>query len=152
MDYDRLGYADRDAQMKAFPPHFELAEKTGLPMYLHNRNTQGDFVEILRRNRDRFSKGVVHSFTGDAEELRSLLDMDLFIGINGCSLKTQQNCEVAATVPLDRILLETDCPYCEIRKTHFSHKYVKTQFDSKKKERHDISCMVRGRNEPCTIM
>jgi TatD DNase family protein len=71
-----------------FPPHFDLAEEYKLPMYLHSRNTKGDFTRIVRENRHRFSTGVVHSFTGDLEELNDLIAMDLFIGVNGCSLKT----------------------------------------------------------------
>lgn len=55
---------------RVFPPHFELAQKHGLPMYLHSRSTQGDFARIVRENRHKFSTGVVHSFTGDAEELK----------------------------------------------------------------------------------
>ena len=63
---------------------------------------------------------MVHSFTGTADELQELLDMDLYIGLNGCSLKTQENCEVAKRVPLDKLMIETDCPYCDIRNSHFS--------------------------------
>jgi TatD DNase family protein len=74
--------------MAVFPPHFELAERTGLPMYLHSRSTGGDFNRIIRENRHRFSGGVVHSFTGTAEELQEILALDLYVGINGCSLKT----------------------------------------------------------------
>lgn len=50
---------------RVFPPHFDLAERHGLPMYLHSRSTQGDFARIVRENRHKFSTGVVHSFTGD---------------------------------------------------------------------------------------
>lgn len=73
----------------AFEPHFELAEKFRLHMYLHSRNCEEDFIAILSKNRERFTIGVVHSFTGTKTELKALLDMDLFIGINGCSLRTK---------------------------------------------------------------
>ncbi len=68
--------------------HFDLAEKYKLPMYLHNRNTGNDFFEIVEKNRKRFEKGLVHSFTGTEEELLKILDLGLLIGINGCSMKT----------------------------------------------------------------
>jgi TatD DNase family protein len=69
LDYDRFNYADKETQLAVFPPHFDLAEETGLPMYLHCRATEGDFMRIVRENRHRFNGGVVHSFTGTAEEL-----------------------------------------------------------------------------------
>ena len=93
-------------------------------MYLHSRNCKDDFVNIVSKNRDRFPGGVVHSFTGCKEELEYLLDMDLYIGVNGCSLKTEENLEVTKLIPLDRIMLETDSPYCEIRNTHASRKFL----------------------------
>ena len=103
---------------QVFPAHFDLAQRYGLPMYLHSRNTAGDFartapasspsaIGIVKENRSKFSSGVVHSFTGDEEELHALLAMDLYIGVNGCSLKTKENLEIAKQVPLDRIMLET---------------------------------------------
>ena len=111
LDYDRFNFADKETQHKVFPFHFDLAEQYNLPMYLHSRSTQGDFVDIVKQNRDKFPTGVVHSFTGDEEELQQLLDLDLFIGINGCSMKTEENCKIVKQVPLEKIMLETDCPY-----------------------------------------
>ncbi len=57
-------------------------------MYLHSRNCKDDFLSILKQNRHKFSTGVVHSYTGDSEELEELLKMGLYIGVNGCSFKT----------------------------------------------------------------
>ncbi len=57
-------------------------------MYLHNRNTGDDFYEIVKKNRGRFTTGVVHSFTGGLEEVKQIVELDLYIGINGCSFKT----------------------------------------------------------------
>ena len=95
-------------------------------MYLHSRSTKGDFSRIVKENRHKFSTGVVHSFTGDIEEMKELVDMGLYIGVNGCSLKTEENLEMVKKIPLERIMLETDCPYCDIRNSHASSKYVKT--------------------------
>lgn len=81
-------------------------------MYLHNRNTGDDFYNIVKENRHRFSTGVVHSFTGTADEVKRIVELDLYIGVNGCSLKTQENIDTLKTIPLDRIMLETDSPYC----------------------------------------
>jgi TatD DNase family protein len=152
LDYDRLHFSSKESQLKAFAPHFELAESTGLPMYLHNRNTGNDFLSIVRNNRGKFSTGVVHSFTGTLEELHDLLALDLFIGVNGCSLKTEENVEVVRQIPLERMMIETDCPYCEIRKTSPAYQYVRTTFQFKDKAKYSSEFLVRGRNEPCTIV
>ena len=76
-------------------------------MYLHNRNTGGDFVKIIKENRHRFSTGVVHSYTDSLEEMKQLLDLDLYIGVNGCSLKKPENIEFIKHIPIDKIMLET---------------------------------------------
>ena len=54
--------------------------------------------------------------------------MDLYIGVNGCSLKTKENVEIVKKIPLDKIMLETDCPYCEVRNTHACSSDIKTKF------------------------
>lgn len=74
---------------------------------------------------ERLEKGgVVHSFTGTGEEMRELMDLGLYIGINGCSFKTAENCEVVKEVHLDRLMLETDGPWCEVRPSHEGWKYL----------------------------
>lgn len=96
-------------------------------MYLHSRATGNEFVDIVRANRSRFPGGVVHSFTGTMDEMQQILDLDLFIGINGCSLKTEENLDVVRAIPMERMMVETDCPYCDIRNTHASAKFVQTK-------------------------
>jgi TatD DNase family protein len=152
LDYDRLHFADKESQLKAFPMHFDLAQATGLPLYLHSRNTNGDFTRIVRENRHKFSEGVVHSFTGDVGEMREILELGLYIGINGCSMKTAENVEVVRQVPIEKMMIETDCPYCEIRKSSPAFGFIRTQFSYKAKEKYDAGFLVRGRNEPCTIV
>jgi TatD DNase family protein len=152
LDYDRLHFSPLDIQLKYFSPHFELAERTGLPMYLHSRNTEDDFYKITKENRHKFSNGVVHSFTESEEVLQQYLSLDLYIGINGCSLKTEENLNVVRKIPFDRIMLETDAPYCDIRNTHASYKYIKTSFDRIKKEKMKKGLICKDRNEPCMIM
>jgi len=138
-----------------FAPHFDLAEKHKLPMYLHSRNTGDDFYNIVKENRHKFSTGVVHSFTGTIEEMNKLLDLGLYIGINGCSMKTEDLCEMVKAVPMERMMVETDCPYCDIRNTHAGAQYIKTKFPRIAKEKFkgdEEFTIVRDRNEPCTIV
>jgi TatD DNase family protein len=154
LDYDRLEFCSKEIQLKQFQQHFEIAEATGLPMFLHNRNTGGDFVDLIRKNRHRFKSGVVHSFTGNSDELDQLLAMDLYIGVNGCSLKTAENLDVVRRIPLNRLQLETDCPWCDLRRTHASHEYVKTQWPAVDAAKNPLSLdkTVKSRNEPCHLV
>lgn len=62
------------------------------------------------------------------------------------------NVQVASTLPLDRLLLETDAPWCEIRPSHASHALVASEWPAKDKKRHDPRCTVKGRNEPCKLL
>lgn len=77
---------------------------------------------------------MVHSFTGTAEEMAELMDLGLFIGLNGCSFKTAENCEVAKAVRLDRLMLETDGPWCEVRPSHEGWKYL-VEMEKRERER-----------------
>lgn len=151
LDYDRLHFCEKDVQLKYFEQQFELCEKLKLPLFLHDRNTGSDLFEILQRNRDKWTTGVVHSFTGSLDDAERLLSMDgIFIGINGCSLKTQENLDVVKQLPLERLMLETDAPWCQIRGTHASNTFVQTRITAKK--RFEMGHAYKSRNEPCYIV
>lgn len=151
-DPDRLKFCPRETQEKYFESQLGLSETLKLPLFLHNRDSTEAFVEILKRNRSKWTKGVAHSFTGTKEELRTLLDVEgLYIGLNGCSLKTAENLEVAKEVPLDRLMLESDAPYCDIRRTHAGYIHVAKDMEGTqgtKKEKFEPGKPVRERNEP----
>ncbi|KAJ1567848.1 TatD DNase, partial [Nowakowskiella sp. JEL0078] len=147
LDYDRLEFCPKYIQKKYFLQQFELAELTGLPMFLHNRNTSGDFIQIVRENRQRFSNGVSHSFTGSLNEALELCNLNIFIGINGCSLKTEDNLEVVSKIPAEWLMLETDSPWCDIRPSHASFKYLSAPSDVWKKK-YIAGELFKGRNEP----
>ncbi|KAI7871443.1 hypothetical protein BDF14DRAFT_1045686 [Spinellus fusiger] len=160
LDYDRLMFCPKDIQKIYFEKQFDLAEKTKLPMFLHSRNTGNDFYDMVKANRHRFTGGVVHSFTGSLEEMKSLVELGLYIGVNGCSLKTQANIEVVKQIPIERLMLETDGPWCDIRPTHASYSHLKdTPAEemklyappSKKKEKFEMGYTVKSRNEPCAM-
>jgi len=86
------------------------------------------------------------------EEAADYLDQGLYVGITGCSLKTKDNIEVMKTIPSEKLLLETDAPWCDIRPTHAGFKHVKTKFESRKKEKWENGLCVKGRNEPANII
>lgn len=152
LDYDRIQFCPKETQKKYFELQLKLVEKSKLPLFLHCRNAHADLIEILTRHKDSLYGGVVHSFDGTLEEAKEVLNLGYYIGINGCSLKTAENLEVVKQLPKDRLLLETDCPYCEVRPSHASSRYVETTFTSVKKEKWNTENMIKGRNEPVTIV
>jgi len=155
LDYDRLQFCSKETQIIGFEKQLDLASRYTLPLFLHNRNTNGDFIKIIRENRHKIKgSGVVHSFDGNLEEMHELIELGLYIGINGCSLKTEENLNVVREIPLDKLLLETDCPWCGIKQTHAGFKHVKTLNDPslyKKREKFEPYYFVKDRNEPSMI-
>jgi len=152
LDYDRLNFCPKETQKKYFELQLTLAESTGLPLFLHCRNAAHDLIELLVKHKDKVKAGgVVHSFDGTLENACKFIQMGFFIGLNGCSLKTAENLEVVKEIPIDKILLETDAPWCEIKNTHAGKQHIQTKFDAVKKEKWKKDCLVKGRNEPCCI-
>jgi TatD DNase family protein len=131
LDYDRLHYCSKSLQLHSFAAQLDVAASLDpqLPLFLHSRAAHADFVALLKSAfGDGLEKlqrgGVVHSFTGTVEEMRELVGLGLHIGINGCSLKTVENCDVVREIPLDKLMLETDGPWCEVRPSHEGYKYL----------------------------
>eukprot|EP01107_Rhizomastix_libera_P012649 TRINITY_DN3221_c0_g1_i1.p1 TRINITY_DN3221_c0_g1~~TRINITY_DN3221_c0_g1_i1.p1 ORF type:complete len:317 (-),score=64.16 TRINITY_DN3221_c0_g1_i1:27-977(-) len=155
LDFDRTHFCPAEIQKKYFPLHFTLSEKFDLPLFLHLRNAFTDFREIIHEHRDIISRGaVVHSFDGSLDELKQLLHMGFYIGINGCSLKSEENLSVASQIPLERLMLETDAPFCGIRPSHAGYKYlsrcaIDEYGESKKLTKGKL---LKSRNEPCCIV
>ncbi|XP_077545029.1 deoxyribonuclease TATDN1-like isoform X3 [Haemaphysalis longicornis] len=152
-DYERLHFCDKATQQRFFELQLRLVQPCGgLPLFLHCRRAGADMLNILRRNRTLFNGGVVHSFTDSREDAASFLELGLHISLNGCSLKTAENLDVAASIPGDRLVIGTDSPWCEIRPKHAGAKYVRTSFPTKKKEQFQPGFMVSGRNEPAKLV
>lgn len=151
LDYDRVEYCPVPKQRDYFELQFELAKESGLPMFLHMRAAANDFIDIVKRNRHKFGQGVVHSFTDSWGTAQKLLELGLFIGINGCSLKTEMGVEVVRRLPMDRLMVESDAPWCEMRTSHAGTTYARGyKLDNAvDKGKHDPGLMVKGRNEPC---
>jgi TatD DNase family protein len=126
-----------------------------LPLFLHNRNVGQDLLLELKRQKDispHMLRGVVHSFDDTLELAQEFINLGFYIGLNGCSLKTEANLKVVRALPLSSILLETDCPYCEIKATHAGFKYVKTYFEKNAEKKFVMGTGVKGRNEPNQII
>jgi len=97
----------KQKQKEVFIQQLELAEELNLPMILHCRMAHNDVLEILSKSKN---VGVVHCFTGNWEEAQKYLDLGFYLGINGIIFKFDID-EVIKKAPLDKLLLETDCPY-----------------------------------------
>lgn len=112
LDYDRLFLTGKEQQLKYFEAQFDIAVQVQLPLFLHSRAASEDFERLLAARLDQLpKKGLVHSFTGTMEEMKRLVALGLDIGINGCSMKTEENLEVVKCVPLERLQIETDGPW-----------------------------------------
>ncbi|XP_065206695.1 deoxyribonuclease TATDN1 [Planococcus citri] len=151
LDYDRLEFCPAEIQKKYFLHQLNISKEFNLPLFLHMRACDEDFIQYLE-NEDGNIRGVVHSFDGDVNALNRLLKIGLHIGINGCSMKKDDNLSVIKQIPKDKLLIETDSPWCDIRPSHASFTHVKTTFPSVKREKWNENSMVKSRNEPCNIV
>jgi TatD DNase family protein len=107
-------YSPFDVQQDYFDRHLRLAQARGLPFVVHTRESDADVVAMLREARQRGPlRGVMHSFTGSAETAAECLGLGLYISFAGMVTfkKSADLRAVAATVPDERILIETDSPY-----------------------------------------
>ncbi len=109
LDYHYDGF-DREKQIEVFEKQLTLAGELKLPVIVHSRDASEDTLDILKKYR---TSGVLHCFSGSAETAREVVKLGMYIGFTG--VLTFKNAKKALraieAVPLDRIILETDCPY-----------------------------------------
>src|SRR5665647_1910586 len=120
LDYFRLGersIADMAWQRERFRTHIRAARQLALPLVIHTRSASSDTLAILREEGEDGTPGsaggVFHCFTETAEVARAALDLGFYISFSGIlTFKNARDlCDVAAFVPTDRMLIETDSPY-----------------------------------------
>ena len=101
----------REIQLKAFRMQMELARELNLPVIVHEREAHEDGMAVIREFPE--VTGVFHCYSGSAEMARQLVNMGWYIGFTGVLTfkNARKAVEVAASIPLERIVLETDCPY-----------------------------------------
>ena len=101
----------REIQLKAFRMQMELARELNLPVIVHEREAHEDGMAVIREFPE--VTGVFHCYSGSAEMARQLVNMGWYIGFTGVLTfkNARKAVEVASSIPLDRIVLETDCPY-----------------------------------------
>jgi TatD DNase family protein len=109
--YDK---SDRTAQRERFQAHIDAARETGLPLVVHTREAEDDTAKMLERaDGEGGVTGVLHCFTGSAQLACKALDLGFFISLSGIvTFKNAQELQqTAKTIPLDRLLVETDSPF-----------------------------------------
>lgn len=100
----------KDIQTEVFIRQLELAKKLDLPVIMHDREAHGDMMSIVKQYQP---KGVMHCFSGSCEDARILCKMGIYIGFTGVITfsNARKTREVAAEIPLELMLIETDAPY-----------------------------------------
>jgi len=113
LDYFR-NISPPEIQRESFQMHIEIAKELKLPLFLHQRDGHNDFIQIIKENLDNFPKFVVHCFTGTQKELDDYLELGAYIGLTGWICDAKRNIDLRQSIkniPIDRMMLETDCPY-----------------------------------------
>ena len=100
----------KSQQKEMFENQIILAKELNLPIIVHDREAHNDTLEILKKHKP---KGVLHCFSGSVETAKEVLKLGMYIGLGGAVTfkNARKAVEVAEMLPLDRLLLETDCPY-----------------------------------------
>lgn len=109
LDY-HYDFAPRVVQQKVFEEQLLLAQELDMPVIIHSREATEDTLKLLNKY---MPKGVVHCFTGSAQTAKEVLQLGMYIGFTGVVTfkNARKTLEVIDNTPLDRLLLETDCPY-----------------------------------------
>ncbi|MFY4777216.1 TatD family hydrolase [Metabacillus sp. RGM 3146] len=103
----------KDVQKEVFKKQIALAKEVKLPIIIHNRDATADVLEILQSEGAEEVGGIMHCFTGSIEIAMQCIDMNFYISLGGpvTFKNAKKPKEVAAEVPMERLLIETDCPY-----------------------------------------
>ena len=111
-------HSPRDQQKESFRRHIQLAKETGKPLIIHDRDAHDDVVQIMREENAHEAGGVLHCFSGDLEMARKCVEMGFYISFAGPLTYPKNDVlrSIAAALPVDVMLVETDCPYLSPQK------------------------------------
>ncbi|MBI5327634.1 MAG: YchF/TatD family DNA exonuclease [Deltaproteobacteria bacterium] len=112
LDY-HYEHSPRDVQKAVFARQIQIARELNLPLTIHSREAQNDTLDMLAQEGVRDIGGVLHCFSGSYEMAKKCLDMGLYLSFTGVVTfpKAANVHEVVKKIPIERMLLETDCPY-----------------------------------------
>ncbi|MGS2780273.1 TatD family hydrolase [Robertmurraya sp. GLU-23] len=103
----------KDVQQDVFRKQIQLAKKLKLPIVIHNREATADIVTILKEEKAAEVGGIMHCFSGSVEVAKECVEMNFYISLGGpvTFKNAKKPKEVAQEIPLNKLLIETDCPY-----------------------------------------
>lgn len=104
---------ERELQKKWFARQLELANEVNKPVIIHSRDACADTIDILKNGHAQDIGGIIHCYSYSKETVKTFYDMNFYFGIGGVLTfkNARKLVEAAEVIPLDRIVLETDCPY-----------------------------------------
>ncbi|WP_312643291.1 TatD family hydrolase [Hydrogenoanaerobacterium sp.] len=110
LDYYYDDASPRDVQRAVFERQLQLAAELDLPVIIHDREAHQDTMELLHKYRPR---GVLHCYSGSAQMAKEVVGLGMYLGFTGVLTfkNAKKAVEAAQSIPLDRLLIETDCPY-----------------------------------------
>lgn len=179
LDFAELSCCPREVQQLYFAKQLEAFYPLRLPFLFHSRDCGLLFVETLKKflsptippasssigvssgkdlatpqHHQRSIQGVVHSFTGTPEEQKLLLDSGLYLSLNGSAFREEaQALRLCHSIPLEKLFLETDAPWCDIRKSHYGNTFIHTRPETTPRGKTFVmgKCVER-RTEPCHLV
>lgn len=109
LDYHWMS-TSKEKQKEFFTAQIQLAKELDMPVIVHDREAHGDTLDILK---ETHPSGVVHCFSGSKEMAKEIIKLGMYIGLNGVVTfkNARKSLEVVKEIPLERLVLETDCPY-----------------------------------------
>ncbi|KAK7198095.1 TatD related DNase [Novymonas esmeraldas] len=174
IDYAELSCCPREVQERYFIQQLVAFAPLQLPYLFHSRECGMSFVSRLRETWAGITtpspttttttttatpppppllRGVVHSFNGTPEEQEALLSMGLYLSVNGSAFREARLAAQVSTIPLQRLLLETDAPWCDVRPKDYGARFVRTSFRTvKRKKPFEMGACLERRNEPCHLV
>ncbi|MEG1782646.1 MAG: TatD family hydrolase [Oscillospiraceae bacterium] len=144
LDYYYPDRADDETQKHAFISQIELSNRLNKPLIIHSRDAMEDTLKIL--NDHPLKSGVVHCYSGSSQSCKQLVKLGLYIGFTGVVTfkNARRALESLKEVPLDRLLIETDCPYmapepyrgkrCDSSLLHFTAQKIADELGMSKDE------------------
>lgn len=110
LDYHYEDSCCREIQLDVFEKQLKVAKELDVPVIIHSREATEDTMRLLKKYNP---KGVVHCYSGSAETAKEILKLGMYIGFTGVITfkNARRAVESAEVIPLDRLLVETDCPY-----------------------------------------